>query len=403
MGNSVGSSLSKPLLCREAVEKLSPAELAKYGRARGTHSSVIHSVVEHGISGTLALKLNNSALIELAGGSELLKLRFSVALGELHESFMPVRNANVEPGVEKILWPSTPLSAARNHFGETPTASPWYIPAVSRKRSPYSLAAPTLLSLQNRNEYHRVEEKYGYPPSVLHATARAGSAEDMMVLLRCGAKVREETNERGMLCLHQAAAAKRDDPTMIELLLRETSLGGGGMHDLVNAQDDLGRTVLIHAARANRVRILTFLLGTPNVDISTRAKNGDTALRTAIFFNRAACVEKLLEAGAKYTTAAEPARIGDVDGMNALLRLNTAHMTLNIRDKDGRTPLILAAQHNHPNVLKCLLQRGADLSLSDFPKSENGKMTRSKTALQHAQELDHFDCIQLLRDAGARR
>ena len=56
------------------------------------------------------------------------------------------------------------------------------------------------------------------------------------------------------------------------------------------------------------------------------------------------------------------------------------------------TALILAASRNHYDVVRYLLENGADA---------NAKDTDDKTALMVAKEEGHKECVQLLQKAGA--
>ncbi|NLI32067.1 MAG: ankyrin repeat domain-containing protein, partial [Deltaproteobacteria bacterium] len=68
-----------------------------------------------------------------------------------------------------------------------------------------------------------------------------------------------------------------------------------------------------------------------------------------------------------------------------------------VRDKFGRTPLIVATIYGHPEVIQVLLVGGASMG---------GKDVNNMTAYSYARVLDRTDIMQLLRYArhhGARR
>lgn len=60
---------------------------------------------------------------------------------------------------------------------------------------------------------------------------------------------------------------------------------------------------------------------------------------------------------------------------------------------DGLTPLMLAAQNGHAEVVKALLARDADVSAKS---NDNG------TALSRAEQGSHAEVVKLLKAAGAR-
>jgi ankyrin repeat protein len=59
----------------------------------------------------------------------------------------------------------------------------------------------------------------------------------------------------------------------------------------------------------------------------------------------------------------------------------------------GRTALIMASDANHTEVVRLLLEKGADV---------NAKTKYGKTALALAKIKDHTDIVQLLEKAGAK-
>ena len=98
--------------------------------------------------------------------------------------------------------------------------------------------------------------------------------------------------------------------------------------------------------------------------------------------------------------------IKDKDGLNALfyatqvrdikipLELVTATKDINVQDKrNKRSPLMEAAQNGHPDVVKELIKKKADLNLQD--KDQN-------TALTSAISNADVEAVRVLVDAGAK-
>jgi hypothetical protein len=94
--------------------------------------------------------------------------------------------------------------------------------------------------------------------------------------------------------------------------------------------------------------------------------------------------------------APSPARLqsaaeaGDVMQATALLDRGAV---VDVRDAQGRTPLMLAVAQGRLEVVRLLLQRGASPNLTD---------NAGKTALQLATDQNLTDIVTLLRGAGAR-
>lgn len=67
---------------------------------------------------------------------------------------------------------------------------------------------------------------------------------------------------------------------------------------------------------------------------------------------------------------------------------------VNVRDSQGKTPLMYAAIFGNPDLVMLLILNGAgaDFSIKDYD---------GKTALMYAQEKKHMKVIELLKSYGA--
>ena len=78
--------------------------------------------------------------------------------------------------------------------------------------------------------------------------------------------------------------------------------------------------------------------------------------------------------------------------LNIVRLLLEAGADTNVRDREARTPLILAARNGHVEIARLLLDAGADKNLQSF---------LGETALGVAARNGCFEIAQMLLDAGA--
>ena len=133
-------------------------------------------------------------------------------------------------------------------------------------------------------------------------------------------------------------------------------------------------------------------------NVNTKDKNGETALMDASWDNKKNIVKLLLKAGA------DP-NIKDKDNWTALIyasdRGNTEIVKLLLKaganpniqiSKDGNTPLMLASRDNMKNIVALLIAAGANPNI----KNKNGD-----NALSPATWKGHTEIVRLLLDGGA--
>lgn len=131
----------------------------------------------------------------------------------------------------------------------------------------------------------------------------------------------------------------------------------------VNAQDDLGRTALMHASYLNpHDDALLLLLQIPGININLQNKVGNTALHSAAFNNRIRRVKFLLQRR-------------DID--------------VNRKNRDGDTVLIFAATVGYTEIVQLLL---------DVPNINlNARNNSDKTALMAAREENFEEIVTLIQ------
>uniref|UniRef100_A0A3Q1G5Q6 Uncharacterized protein n=1 Tax=Acanthochromis polyacanthus TaxID=80966 RepID=A0A3Q1G5Q6_9TELE len=94
-----------------------------------------------------------------------------------------------------------------------------------------------------------------------------------------------------------------------------------------------------------------------------------TPLLEAIINNHIEVARYLIQNGAcvyhidGYTGLHHAAKLGNLEIVGMLLE--TGQVDVNAQDSGGWTPIIWAAEHKHVDVIKSLLNRGADVSIND--------------------------------------
>jgi len=142
--------------------------------------------------------------------------------------------------------------------------------------------------------------------------------------------------------------------------------------------------------RAGDVARLSALIATDRAAVNIRSDKGYTPVLIAQYHHKADCLAVLLAAGPVLD-------IWDAASVGATARvaelLDTDATLLNAYAADGFFPLALAAFFGHPQTVKLLLARGADV----------GQAARNPMKIQalHAAVTNSFETVKMLVDAGA--
>gem|GEM_PF-854388 len=220
-----------------------------------------------------------------------------------------------------------------------------------------------------------------YSNTALHIASQRGHAEIVKHLLDAGAEV----NARGNCDATALINASRNGHTeIVELLLGS---GADVNTEQKNKKNDTNYTIntpLISASEKGHTEIVKMLLDA-GAKVNIKKFDGTSALIVASQNGHTDIVKMLLDAGAKVNNSLEP---------NSWDMLAVSPYTsFNLTIAGEGTPLILASQSGHADIVKILLDAGAKV---------NAKTVNDWTPLMLAAEYGHTEVVRMLLDAGAK-
>lgn len=220
----------------------------------------------------------------------------------------------------------------------------------------------------------------------IHELDRSGNPPLYTAALYRNAPARDFLIEKGAE-IDIFASAYLDRPDVTKTLLLSDS-------SLVDAKNTGGVTPLHLAARRGSFAVAEELLR-HGADVNAVDDRGNTPLLEASHGGpwkdqpAKSLIELLLRTGA-HVDVHSAAAMGDVQQVETLLDEDPTR--LNERDRQGHTPLFLAAKNNRIDVVMCLVERGADVNASDAV----GIATLHRMSQECSDEL-----IRYLIDRGA--
>ncbi|XP_044756655.1 ankyrin repeat and death domain-containing protein 1A-like isoform X2 [Coccinella septempunctata] len=161
----------------------------------------------------------------------------------------------------------------------------------------------------------------------------------------------------------------------------------------IEARDKKGYTILMCAARNNRIEVIDFLLDSlEDLKINAVDNEGQTALFHAALGGHTIVVQRLIDRGAIIDTKNKDSQtalhVACERGHEEVTKLLLAHEAdMETKDINDNTPLHIAAQHQQTSIVQVLLDAGAD------PDSENEK---GSTALHISSSLGSRGILELL-------
>ena len=211
--------------------------------------------------------------------------------------------------------------------------------------------------------------------------ARNGDTQAVRHMLDLGAESNQKTS-KGKTALMLAAAGGFTDTVKV-LVDRGAD---------VNIRDNYDTTALIAAATAGHAETAVVLLEY-GADPTFKDSSGGSALSNATFFGHTDVVLALLDKMPELPSAVGnellllAAGLGHREIADALLKKG---VNVNARGIKDRTPIMAAAAFNKIELVRLLIEHGADVSVSD----EEGA-----TALKVAENKGNHEIASLLRSA----
>uniref|UniRef100_A0A3Q2WGP3 Ankyrin 1 n=1 Tax=Haplochromis burtoni TaxID=8153 RepID=A0A3Q2WGP3_HAPBU len=228
----------------------------------------------------------------------------------------------------------------------------------------------------------------------LHLASKEGHVKMVLELLHNGI-VLETTTKKGNTALHIAALAGQ------EQVVQELVNYGAN----VNAQSQKGFTPLYMAAQENHLEVVKFLLENgANQSIPTEVPL--TSLLTSLSFSFHESTSLLVLSGVLqdgFTPLAVALQQGHENvvallinyGTKGKVRLPALHIAArndDTRTADELTPLHCAARNGHVRIIEILLDHGAPI---------NAKTKNGLSPIHMAAQGDHMDCVKQLLQYNA--
>ncbi|XP_032437126.1 histone-lysine N-methyltransferase EHMT2 isoform X2 [Xiphophorus hellerii] len=198
----------------------------------------------------------------------------------------------------------------------------------------------------------------------------------------------QETERRKKLRFHPRQlypAAKQGEVQRVLLMLKRAKGQGGDISPETSSRDDdavegidptyqpesQNRRSALHAAAQRGLLEVCYMLIQAGAQVDAKDKDLRTPLLEAVINNHVDVARYLIQNGAcvyhveedGYTGLHHAAKLGNLEIVNMLLE--TGQVDVNAQDNGGWTPIIWAAEHKHVQVIKSLLNRGADVSIKD--------------------------------------
>ena len=219
----------------------------------------------------------------------------------------------------------------------------------------------------------------GITPLMLAVSIQSDNLAAVNALIKAGADVNSMCNDGTTVLM--VAARNNSNLEILNVLIK----AGAD----VKAKNNDGRTVLIHAAWKNSNPEVVNALIKAGADINAKNNGGITALMAAAESNsNPEVVNTLINAGADVNAKAKDGRTALIRAAQGLYFERSNFLIKSGVDVNVATKIALKQANNNPEVVKALINAGADISAKDA----NGK-----TALDYAKDIKNSNSEQIKR------
>lgn len=211
-----------------------------------------------------------------------------------------------------------------------------------------------------KNGANLPKEKQGKPSiSILWFALENNDFEFLTDLVKKGADIEEQKN--GQTPLFYAVKNKKND--LVEKLL---SLGASPMKD-----NSTGISPILYLLSRNELNEFNRLLEHSKAEINRPNRYGQTILDKAFQYSSIETIQSLINAGAEFgpalkSTKMTPLMYAIEYGKDALIPSLIQPNEINQENYYGKTPLILAIRKGDVNLVKTLVNKGANVNQKNY-------------------------------------
>jgi uncharacterized protein len=209
---------------------------------------------------------------------------------------------------------------------------------------------------------------------------RSGTAMCLLVLMCAAWPLAGMAETRADLF---RAAAVDDEASVVTMVLKGLDVG---------TRDENGQTALLIATQEGSLKVARFLMKQPSVKVEARNNNGESPLMMAALKGYLELTRELIEHKAEvnkpgWTPLHYACSNGEPQSSAMVALLLENHAYIDAESPNRTTPLMMAARYGHADVIKLLLEEGAD------PKLRNEQGLTAVDFARGAGRNDQADLI----------